>query len=76
MRSTARISRAALRLAVVPFIGLDLTVAWWDRIRPTVAGLPFNLAWVIGWTALTPLCLWGAHRLDRRRVADPGGEGP
>ncbi len=76
MRSATRISRGALLLAVVPFIGLDLTVAWWDRIQPTIAGLPFNLAWLIAWTALTPLCLWGAHRLDRRGAARRGGVGP
>ena len=68
MPSSTRVSRGALLLAALPFIGLDLTVAWWDRIRPTIAGLPFNLAWTTAWTVLTPLCLWGAHRLGRRRA--------
>jgi hypothetical protein len=27
-------------------------------------GLPFNLFWLIAWTLLTPLCMWGAYKLE------------
>ena len=41
------------------------SVALWDRVEPMILGVPFNLAWLIGWTALSSLCLWAAYRADR-----------
>jgi hypothetical protein len=35
-----------------------------------VLGLPFNFFWLIAWLFLTPLCLWGAYRLEAARDAD------
>jgi hypothetical protein len=29
-----------------------------------VLGLPFNFFWLISWLLLTPLCMWGAYRLE------------
>ena len=57
-------SIGALALGVVPFVAMCFTVPLWDRVRPLVAGLPFNLFWLILWILLTPCCLWGAYRLD------------
>jgi hypothetical protein len=36
--------------------------------------LPFNLFWLIFWLALTPLCMWGAYRLEVRRAKDDGSQ--
>jgi hypothetical protein len=30
-------------------------------------GIPFNFFWLISWILLTPLCMWGAHKLERRQ---------
>jgi hypothetical protein len=32
-----------------------------------VLGLPFNLFWLTLWIALTPLCMWGAYRIESPR---------
>jgi hypothetical protein len=29
-------------------------------------GLPFNLFWLIAWILLTPLCMWGAYKLEMK----------
>ena len=56
----------ALLLGLIPFVALCFTVPLWDRIRPFVAGLPFNFFWLVLWILLTPLCLWGAYRFEKR----------
>jgi hypothetical protein len=43
------------------------TVPLWDRIYPIVLGLPFNLFWLTLWIVLTPLCMWGAYRIESPR---------
>jgi hypothetical protein len=65
---------AALLLALIPFVTMCLTVAAWDRIDPMVLGMPFNLFWLTAWIALTPLCMWGAYRIEMqggRKKDDP-----
>ncbi len=73
-----RPSWPALLLGLIPFIAMCFTVGWWDRVYPLVAGLPFNLFWLMAWILLTPLCMWGAYRFEQRRTAarsDGGKEG-
>jgi hypothetical protein len=36
-----------------------------------VLGLPFNFFWLIAWLLLTPLCMWGAYRLEATRASEP-----
>lgn len=67
-----RPSLGALLFGFVPFVGICFAVPLWDRIYPMVLGLPFNLFWLVLWTLLTPLCLWGAYRLEVPRAEDPG----
>jgi hypothetical protein len=65
-----RPSWPALLLGLIPFAALCFSVGLWDRIYPTVAGVPFNIFWLILWTLLTPLCLWGAYRCEQREGAE------
>jgi Protein of unknown function (DUF3311) len=67
-------SIAALALGIVPFIAMCFTVPLWDRVRPLVLGLPFNLFWLILWILLTPCCMWGAYRMESAtgRSGQPG----
>ncbi len=58
-------SLGAILLGLVPFAAMCFSVALWDRIDPVVAGLPFNIFWLVSWILLTPLCLWGAYRLGK-----------
>jgi hypothetical protein len=62
-----RPSAASILLAAVPFAGMCLTVSLWDRVDPRVAGLPFNLAWMLGWIVLTSALLGAAYRMERRK---------
>jgi len=64
----------ALLLGLIPFAGMCFTVPLWDRIRPFVAGVPFNLFWLMLWILLTPLCLWGAYHFEKRADSYHPGE--
>ncbi len=61
-------SLGALLLAIIPFVAICFTVSLWDRIDPMVFGLPFNFFWLLSWLLLTPLCMWGAYRLEMPRT--------
>ncbi|MDQ2908427.1 MAG: DUF3311 domain-containing protein [Candidatus Eremiobacteraeota bacterium] len=56
--------RAAARfgLAAVPALMLAGAAFLANRDQPRIAGLPFLLAWCVGWVLLTPLFLLGAER--------------
>jgi hypothetical protein len=73
-------SLGALLLGLIPFLGICFSVSAWDRIHPIVLGLPFNLFWLLSWTILTPICLWGAYRLETPERSGPsqdrGGDRP
>ncbi len=62
-----RPSIGSLLLGLIPFVGTCFSVSLWDRIYPMVLGLPFNFFWLTSWLVLTPLCMWGAYRLETRR---------
>ena len=62
-----RPSVGALLLGSIPFVAVCFTVSLWDRVDPTVLGLPFNLLWLISWLLLTPACMWGAYWLEAPR---------
>lgn len=53
-------------LGLIPFVGMCFTVPLWDRVHPFVAGFPFNIFWLMLWILVTPLCLWGAYRFEKR----------
>lgn len=65
-----RPSWPALLLGSIPFLAICFSVGFWDRVWPLVAGVPFNIFWLILWTLLTPFCMWGAYRWERAK----GGE--
>jgi hypothetical protein len=69
-----RPSTGALLIGLIPFAAMCFSVAAWDRVDPLVFGLPFNLFWLIFWLALTPLCMWGAYRLEVRRAKDDSSQ--
>jgi hypothetical protein len=65
-----RPSLGAILLGLVPFATNCFSVPLWDRVHPIVLGLPFNFFWLILWLLLTPLCMWGAYRLEEPRARD------
>lgn len=58
--------KRALLLALIPFAAMCFSVPLWDRVEPTIFGIPFNLFWLICWIPLSALCMWGVYRLDKR----------
>jgi hypothetical protein len=60
----------AILLGLIPFAATCFSVSLWDRIYPMVLGLPFNFFWLISWLFLTPLCMWGAYRLEVSRAPE------
>jgi Protein of unknown function (DUF3311) len=66
-----RPSIGAILMGLIPFVAVCFSVSLWDRIHPTVLGLPFNFFWLISWLLLTPVCMWGAYWLDASRASDP-----
>ena len=57
----------ALLLGVIPFAAMCFSVSLWDRVEPRLLGVPFNLAWLVGWIVLTTGCLALAYRIDVTR---------
>ena len=71
-----RPSLGAILLGLIPFLAVCFSVPLWDRVHPMPFGIPFNLFWLVLWVLLTPLCMWGAYRLERRQgsLRPPGSE--
>lgn len=63
-------SLGSILFGLIPFTAICLPVVWWDRVHPMVLGLPFNFFWLVTWLLLTPVCMWGAYRVEMRREAD------
>jgi len=60
--------RLSLGLAAIPVIALTIAVPVVNRDDPHVLGMPFILAWIVVWVALTPAFLWFIDsRVERRR---------
>jgi Protein of unknown function (DUF3311) len=64
-------SLGSILLSLIPFTAVCFSVSLWDRVYPMVLGLPFNFFWLISWLLVTPLCMWGAYRLEGPRASDP-----
>lgn len=56
--------------AAIPVLALTAGIPFANRIEPRICGLPFLLAWIVGWLLLTPVCMaLAAWQDDRRRRA-------
>jgi len=70
-----RPSLGAVLCGLIPFVAVCFPVVLWDRIYPMVCGLPFNFFWLLSWLLLTPLCMWGAYRLEVKRNQSARNDG-
>ncbi|MFI5238877.1 MAG: DUF3311 domain-containing protein [Gemmatimonadales bacterium] len=57
-------------LAALPTLGMLGGLPFANRVRPYVAGLPFLLAWIVGWVIATSIIMALIYRLDSTRDAD------
>lgn len=53
-------------LALVPVLALTVGIPFVNRLEPRIFGLPFLLAWIVGWIILTPVFMAVVYRIDRR----------
>lgn len=67
-------SLGSILFGLIPFIAGCFSVALWDRVTPIILGLPFNFFWLILWFLLTPICMWGAYRLETSRESKASRE--
>jgi len=67
-------TKLALILGAIPFITLVFALPLVNRIYPLVLGLPFILAWILGWVILTPAILWAAYLLEKKYNLPSEGE--
>jgi hypothetical protein len=44
-------------LAILPFLGILIGVAFVNSVEPLVLGIPFVLAWIVGWVLLGSLIM-------------------
>jgi hypothetical protein len=51
-------------LAVVPFLALIVGPFFVNRPTPLILGLPFLLAWIVGWILLTSLIMAVIYAAD------------
>jgi Protein of unknown function (DUF3311) len=65
-----RPSLGSILLGLIPFTAVCFSVSLWDRLYPTVFGIPFNFFWLTSWLLLTPVCMYGAYRIEVRRNPD------
>jgi hypothetical protein len=60
--------RTSLVLGAIPVLALTLAIPFVNFDEPRMFGLPFVLAWIVAWTAVTPAFLWIIHRrIEGRR---------
>lgn len=65
----------ALIPAAVPVVALVGGLPFANRLEPMVLGMPFLLAWILGWVAATPAFLAVAYTIHRKASAGPGAGG-
>ena len=51
-------------LAVLPALGMLGGIPFANRVHPYIAGLPFLLAWIVGWVIATSIIMAVIYRLD------------
>jgi len=55
----------AIVCAIIPVLALTLGVVFANHLEPRILGLPFVLAWIVGWVLLTPAFMWVAYVSER-----------
>ncbi len=70
-----RVLRVAL--AALPFVGILGGAGLANRAEPFVLGLPFLMAWIVGWVVASSAIMAIVYALDPvNRGPQPGDEGP
>ena len=69
-------ARLPLAVAFVPALAIVAGLPFVNRLEPVVLGLPFLLAWILGWVLATPLFLAAAYLLAGRDSGQDHADAP
>jgi hypothetical protein len=69
-------ARLPLAVAFIPALALVAGLPFVNRLEPVVLGLPFLLAWILGWVLATPLFLAASYLLRGRDADQDHAEAP
>ena len=58
-----RLRTLRIAIALLPVLAFAVGTPLLNHVEPRIVGLPLNLAWIILWILLTPLCLLAIERL-------------
>jgi len=64
-------------LAALPFLGILVGTAFVNQVEPLVLGMPFVLAWIVGWVVIGAIVMALVYFTDPARTAgdsDTAGE--
>ncbi|MGA2550235.1 MAG: DUF3311 domain-containing protein [Burkholderiaceae bacterium] len=62
-------------LAILPFLGILVGVAFVNQAKPLVFGMPLVLAWIVGWIVLSSLIMaivYASDPSNRQSESDEG----
>jgi xanthosine utilization system XapX-like protein len=62
-------------LAILPFLGILVGVAFVNQAKPLVFGMPLVLAWIVGWIVLSSLIMaivYASDPSNRQSKSDEG----
>jgi xanthosine utilization system XapX-like protein len=63
-------------LAVLPFLGILIGTAFFNTVEPLIFGIPFVLAWIVGWVVLTSVVMAIVYFFDPANAkVDAGDKG-
>jgi xanthosine utilization system XapX-like protein len=66
-------------LVALPFLGILVGIAFVNQVEPLVFGMPFVLAWIVGWVVVGAAAMAIVYALDPLNAASAGqadGERP
>jgi hypothetical protein len=67
--------RLARWLVALPFLGILLGTAFVNQVEPLVLGMPFVLAWIVGWVVIGAAAMALVYTIDPLNSAPDGEDG-
>ena len=61
-------------LAILPFLGILVGTAYVNQVEPLVFGMPFVLAWLVGWVIVGAAIMALVYALDPANAAADAGQ--
>ena len=67
--------RSARWLVALPFLGILVGTAFANQVEPLVLGMPFVLAWIVGWVVVGAAAMAFVYTTDPINAAPKGEDG-